>query len=166
MEFFNFYTTFDFSKYALSLNDGTVTTKPDSSPLYIPNLFELGHNVSRNINDSHLLGLQKAMEAAVYSLETNSNRESNNWGLLSILQHSDTERPIQMKISDLFLHDNVDESNSSSSETDVGPRDIEKSKSEDNHVDDLKVTASADDTDYSSLEADRTGKIKVNGEVH
>ncbi|KAL5010833.1 hypothetical protein ScPMuIL_013138 [Solemya velum] len=161
MEFFNFYTTFDFTKYALSLNDGSATSKPDSAPLYIPNLFELGHNVSRNINDSHLLGLRHGMEAAVYSLETNSNRESNNWGILSILHPGDNERPIQMRVSDLFHQDNEEDlhtSNISEMNSDAGMADSEKSNNAMRH-------SSEETPGREGLEDYRTLKVTESPEV-
>ncbi|KAK5647273.1 hypothetical protein RI129_002165 [Pyrocoelia pectoralis] len=46
-QFFNFYSSFDFSSNAINLNEAISITKPEHSPLYIVNPLERGLNVSK-----------------------------------------------------------------------------------------------------------------------
>lgn len=51
MEFFDYYSSFDFKKDAISIETGTIKANISADPMYIYNLLDPDHNVSRNLND-------------------------------------------------------------------------------------------------------------------
>jgi hypothetical protein len=88
LEFFQYYTNFDFTNAGISVIEGSTVTKPDASvPLYIENPLERELNVAKNVQSVYLQEFQSACQSAYRCLEQSSTPASSKpWGLLNILQ--------------------------------------------------------------------------------
>lgn len=53
-DFFEFYSTFPFSKMSINIRKGKEQSKPETAPLHIQNPFETALNISKNVNASQL----------------------------------------------------------------------------------------------------------------
>ena len=95
IEFFNFYSDFDFAEHGVSVLAGTVVEKPDpSAPIYIENPLELELNVAKNVLDMHLQAFQANCHLARDTLRhcvaaRRTHQKGDLWGLLSILKTDD-----------------------------------------------------------------------------
>ncbi|XP_023024830.2 mitochondrial poly(A) polymerase [Leptinotarsa decemlineata] len=113
LEFFVYYSQFDFSNKAICLNETIDILKPEYSPLYIVNPLERGLNVSKNVSLEEVERFRAEVKNAAWILES---RENNKLGLLSIFEHKKTTsantftfqtKPNRlMKVSDLFEIEN------------------------------------------------------------
>jgi poly(A) RNA polymerase len=68
--FFEFYSSFDFTTYAISLTSGVSVPKPDASPLYIANPLERGLNVSKNVSYDETERLRIEFRNTAWMLES------------------------------------------------------------------------------------------------
>ncbi|XP_055605909.1 poly(A) RNA polymerase, mitochondrial-like [Uranotaenia lowii] len=95
LQFFEFYSHFDFNQRAISLNIGSHILKPDHSPMYIVNPLETVLNVSKNVNleETELFRIQ--VRNALWLLDTHekSTRTSGeDWGLISLFGNKIKDR--------------------------------------------------------------------------
>ncbi|XP_001657730.2 poly(A) RNA polymerase, mitochondrial [Aedes aegypti] len=95
LQFFEFYSHFDFNQRAISLNVGTSILKPDHSPMYIVNPLETILNVSKNVNleETELFRIQ--VRNALWLLDTHDKStaaESTEWGLVSLFGNKVKDR--------------------------------------------------------------------------
>lgn len=88
LQFFEFYSTFDFSDNAISINEGKIIRKLDHSPLYIVNPLETSLNVSKNVSYEECEKLQIEMKNAAWHLDTIRNKDLPNWGLTGLLNYN------------------------------------------------------------------------------
>lgn len=96
--FFEFYSSFDFSTHAISLNNGMSVPKPDHSPLYIANPLERGLNVSKNVSHDETERLRIEFRNTAWMLEsvaltpdkssvTASQKKAHEvWGLTAVFE--------------------------------------------------------------------------------
>ncbi|XP_058454264.1 poly(A) RNA polymerase, mitochondrial [Malaya genurostris] len=94
LEFFQFYSSFDFNQRAISLNTGSSILKPDHSPMYIVNPLETVLNVSKNVNleETELFRIQ--VRNALWLLDTHdkfTTTSGDDWGLVSLFGNSKTK---------------------------------------------------------------------------
>lgn len=122
-EFFQFYSSFDFGSYAISLNTGSIISKPEYSALYIVNPLEKHLNVSKNVSPDECERIKMQFRAAAWSMECASSDETNNreWGLLdlvnshvlrksgSIRKQGSMKQPARKKLTVQELFDEGDE---------------------------------------------------------
>ncbi|KAL1401160.1 hypothetical protein pipiens_006836 [Culex pipiens pipiens] len=93
LQFFEFYSHFDFNQRAISLNIGASILKPDHSPLYIVNPLETVLNVAKNVNleETELFRIQ--VRNALWLLDTHDRATTaagDEWGLVSLLWNKST----------------------------------------------------------------------------
>lgn len=81
-DFFEYYSQFDFSTKAISLNEGVPIVKPEHSALYIVNPLEKGLNVSKNVSFEELEKFKVEVRNASWLLESSENLPTN--GLLTL----------------------------------------------------------------------------------
>lgn len=86
IEFFEYYSQFDFTSKAVCLNEAVALTKPEFSAMYIVNPLERGLNVSKNISLEEVERFREESRNAAWTLESQENKVSN-WGLLSIFEN-------------------------------------------------------------------------------
>ncbi|XP_044264015.1 poly(A) RNA polymerase, mitochondrial [Tribolium madens] len=86
IEFFEFYSQFDFASKAVCLNESVAITKPEHCALYIVNPLERGLNVSKNVSIEELDRFRVEARNAAWVLESQENK-SENWGILSIFEN-------------------------------------------------------------------------------
>lgn len=112
-EFFEFYSQFDFSTKAVSLNDGSPITKPESSPMYIVNPLERALNVSKNVSIEELERFKMEIRNAAWLLESQENKTSI-WGILLLFDNKkknksslnvQTKHSKLLQVSKLFTDD-------------------------------------------------------------
>lgn len=87
LQFLEFYGTFDFTKYLVSLNAKKAIRKIEQSPMQIANPFELEQNWSRNVPAEECLALKMhAQDTFANLMDMNAAISLNKerWGLLSI----------------------------------------------------------------------------------
>lgn len=121
MQFFEYYSQFDFSSKAISLNAGIAITKPEHSALYIVNPLERELNVSKNVSFEELEHFKMEVRNAAWCLESQENHK-NNWGILSLFDNKKKAfQPIAhpkhtklIEVSKLF--EPVEETNSNAKE--------------------------------------------------
>ncbi|XP_035891232.1 poly(A) RNA polymerase, mitochondrial [Anopheles stephensi] len=100
MEFFEFYSQFDFNQRAISLNLGATILKPDHSPMYIVNPLETVLNVSKNVNLEETELFRMQVRNAVWLLEAHGKESSTGtgpgatepWGLVSLFGPKQQQR--------------------------------------------------------------------------
>uniref|UniRef100_A0A182NL64 Poly(A) RNA polymerase, mitochondrial n=1 Tax=Anopheles dirus TaxID=7168 RepID=A0A182NL64_9DIPT len=99
VQFFEFYSQFDFQQRAISLNLGATILKPDHSPLYIVNPLETVLNVSKNVNLEETELFRMQVRNAVWQLETHGRETPGTqqtaepcWGLVSLFGPKQQER--------------------------------------------------------------------------
>ncbi|XP_065082292.1 poly(A) RNA polymerase, mitochondrial [Ochlerotatus camptorhynchus] len=95
LQFFDFYSHFDFNQRAISLNVGSSILKPDHSPMYIINPLETVLNVSKNVNleETELFRIQ--VRNALWLLDTHDKSTvtgGSEWGLVSLFGNKIKER--------------------------------------------------------------------------
>ncbi|XP_069703599.1 poly(A) RNA polymerase, mitochondrial isoform X1 [Periplaneta americana] len=86
--FFEFYASFDFASYAVSLSSKVEVPKPDHAPLYIVNPLERGLNVSRNVSRDETERLRVELRNAAWLLESVplDPGTAKSWGLAALLE--------------------------------------------------------------------------------
>lgn len=102
LQFFEYYSQFDFHNKAISLNDGKTVLKPDHSAIYIVNPLQTVLNVSKNISFEELERFRIEVRNAAWVLESNTMQnltKDTNWGILNILQ---TKTRVSIKPSMFF----------------------------------------------------------------
>lgn len=118
LQFFEFYSQFDFHNRAISLNEGRAMAKPDHSAMYIVNPLEQLLNVSKNVSLEECERLRIEVRNAAWILEseventtlTESERQEQSWGLLNLFKHPEKSvirpnmffKPRMVEVSDLF----------------------------------------------------------------
>lgn len=95
LQFFEFYSHFDFNQRAISLNVGSSILKPDHSPMYIVNPLETILNVSKNVNleETELFRIQ--VRNALWLLDTHDKSTvtgGSEWGLVSLFGNKVKQR--------------------------------------------------------------------------
>lgn len=92
-QFFEFYSQFDFTNRAISLNEARTVIKPDDSAMYIVNPLELGLNVSKNLSPIEIDRFKLEVRNAVWFLESSMDKstlsqleQKTNWGLLYLFK--------------------------------------------------------------------------------
>lgn len=85
--FFQFYSSFDFGSYAISLNSGTIIPKPEYSALYIVNPLEKYLNVSKNVSPEECERIRMQFRGAAWNMECSlgSGKDDEKWGLLDLI---------------------------------------------------------------------------------
>lgn len=118
LQFFEFYSQFDFHNRAISLNEARALAKPDHSAMYIVNPLEQLLNVSKNVSLEECERLRIEVRNAAWILEseventtlTESERHEQSWGLLNLFKHPEKSiirpnmffKPRMVEVSDLF----------------------------------------------------------------
>ncbi|KAH8269896.1 hypothetical protein KR044_000614 [Drosophila immigrans] len=118
LQFFEFYSQFDFHNRAISLNEGRALSKPDHSAMYIVNPLEQLLNVSKNVSLEECERLRIEVRNAAWILEsevensalTEQERPEESWGLLNLFKHPEKAiirpnmffKPRMVEVSDLF----------------------------------------------------------------
>uniref|UniRef100_A0A1I8PNX8 Poly(A) RNA polymerase, mitochondrial n=1 Tax=Stomoxys calcitrans TaxID=35570 RepID=A0A1I8PNX8_STOCA len=121
LQFFEFYSQFDFQNKAISLNEARALSKPDHSALYIVNPLEPLLNVSKNVSLEECERLRIEVRNAAWVLESEvenqhhvdfDNKEQEPWGLLNLFKTPDKTiirpnmffKPRIIEVSELFDH--------------------------------------------------------------
>ncbi|XP_016998654.2 poly(A) RNA polymerase, mitochondrial [Drosophila takahashii] len=126
LQFFEFYSQFDFHNRAISLNEGRPLSKPDHSAMYIVNPLEQLLNVSKNVSLEECERLRIEVRNAAWILESeveNVDRQELSWGLLNLFKHPEKAvirpnmffKPRMVEVSDLFEEKQTKEASNSSS---------------------------------------------------
>ncbi|ALC49151.1 CG11418 [Drosophila busckii] len=118
LQFFEFYSQFDFHNRAISLNEARALGKPDHSAMYIVNPLEQLLNVSKNVSLEECERLRIEVRNAAWMLESEvespalaeSERLEQSWGLLNLFKHPEKAvirpnmffKPRMVEVSDLF----------------------------------------------------------------
>lgn len=126
LQFFEYYSQFNFHNKAISLNEGRALEKPDHSAMYIVNPLEQALNVSKNVSLEECERLRIEVRNAGWILESevDQNHEHDNeeqWGLLSLFKTPENAilkpnaffKPRILEVSDLF--DKTEESSNGKS---------------------------------------------------
>ncbi|XP_023246207.1 poly(A) RNA polymerase, mitochondrial [Copidosoma floridanum] len=92
LDFFSYYSNFDFSAKAISLNMGKPVLKSENHPLYICNPLEVNLNVSRIVSIDSLHRLVLAFRDATWVLETKKERNHESKGLLSLFSKESIQK--------------------------------------------------------------------------
>lgn len=153
LQFFEFYSQFDFHNRAISLNEGRAMAKPDHSAMYIVNPLEQLLNVSKNVSLEECERLRIEVRNAAWILEseventtlTEIERLEQSWGLLNLFKHPEKAvirpnmffKPRMVEVSDLF-------EKSQATTTTTTPAVNYKSASVRNQVQTIKATARSD----------------------
>lgn len=95
VQFFEFYSQFDFKNSAVSMLEGKPIPKTDFSAIWIVNPLEPTLNVSKNINFEELERFKFQVKNAAWILESTSGSkqkaeasEEDSWGLLNLFRTS------------------------------------------------------------------------------
>lgn len=120
LQFFEFYSQFDFQDKALSINDGIAIRKPNNQPLYIINPLESSLNVSKNVSYEECERLRMEVRNAAWQLEAvHEEDRTEGWGLLGLTEKQsimslrklvrvgNSHRLVSLK--DLFKEESTDE---------------------------------------------------------
>lgn len=118
LQFFEFYSQFDFQNKAISLNEARAIPKPDHYALYIVNPLEQLLNVSKNVSLEECERLRIEVRNAAWILEsevenqfqTDYDRAEDPWGLLNLFKTPEKTvirpnmffKPRILEVSDLF----------------------------------------------------------------
>lgn len=88
-QFLDYYRTFDFSKYIITLNTRGKIGKKLTQPLQLQNLFDSEATCAHNISEQELNTLKIMMEETLGELEHISLKPdgSDEWGILGLLLH-------------------------------------------------------------------------------
>lgn len=86
-QFFEFYSQFDFTGKAISLNEGMPTLKPDHAAMWIVNPLETTLNVSKNVSFEEVERFKFEVKNAAWILEEKSDKSDDPfWGLLQLFK--------------------------------------------------------------------------------
>lgn len=87
LQFFEFYSTFNFKDHGVSMIEGKEITKPDHSAMWITNPLEPLLNVSKNVSHEELEKLKFEAKNAAWILETtDKGKQQADWGLSSLFR--------------------------------------------------------------------------------
>lgn len=88
-QFMDYYRTFDFSKYVITLNARGKIEKTHAQPLQLQNLFNADTTIAENISEQELQTLKIMMEETLGELEHISLKPdgSDEWGILGLILH-------------------------------------------------------------------------------
>ncbi|XP_066597631.1 poly(A) RNA polymerase, mitochondrial [Prorops nasuta] len=114
LEFFEFYSTFDFHNKAISLNKGETIKKPDNWPMYICNPLERSLNVTKNVNQAEVARLQQFSQNALSNFK--NNKLSKSWGIAQLLNFNDCSN-LDHSTDAIDIQDLFDEGNKKNSKT-------------------------------------------------
>ncbi|KAI5638202.1 cid1 family poly A polymerase domain-containing protein [Phthorimaea operculella] len=91
LQFFEFYSQFDFHDKAISINEGKPVRKPNALPLYIVNPLEQALNVSRNVSYEECERIRMEVRNAAWQLESSGEgNKADDWGLLGLIEQKTT----------------------------------------------------------------------------
>lgn len=91
ISFFEFYSQLRFNERAISLNDGKLHVKPDSSAMHIINPLEQALNVSKNVNFEECERFRTEVRNAAWLLESTSKSDKHDvWGLTNLFRTQKT----------------------------------------------------------------------------
>lgn len=113
IEFYEFYSSFDFTNRGISLNEAKSILKPDHSAMYIVNPLEPLLNVSKNLSMEETERFRIEVRNAAWILESDmqSNRMPGEpWGLLNLFKTNQKSlirpqmffKPRMVDVTDLF----------------------------------------------------------------
>ncbi|KAM7347761.1 mitochondrial poly(A) polymerase [Cochliomyia hominivorax] len=158
LQFFEFYSQFDFQNKAISLNEGRAIAKPDHSALYIVNPLEQLLNVSKNVSLEECERLRIEVRNAAWVLESEVETQLQNdlektqesWGLLSLFKTPEKTiirpnmffKPRILEVSDLFDKMETPETQTSNSVT-SNSMDLKNTQVK-QQIDNIKNTARQD----------------------
>lgn len=88
-QFMDYYRTFDFSKYVITLNTRSKIEKTHTNPLQLLNLFNSEASLANNISEQELNTLKIMMEETLGELEHIRLKPdgSDEWGILGLILH-------------------------------------------------------------------------------
>lgn len=115
IQFFEFYSQFDFSNRAVSLLEGKSILKADHSALWIVNPLEPLLNVSKNVSLEELERFKFELRNAAWILDESHQKSDEPWGLLNLFRanHEAAIRPQMfyksrlVDVSDLFSEQEI-----------------------------------------------------------
>lgn len=113
VQFYEFYSSFDFSKRGISLNEGKSILKPDHSAMYIVNPLEAQWNVSKNVSHEETERFRIEVRNSAWILESDlqANRTATEpYGLLNLFRTNQQSlirpqmffKPRMVEVTDLF----------------------------------------------------------------
>lgn len=114
IQFFEFYSQFDFNNRGISLNEGRSILKPDHSAMYIVNPLEPHLNVSKNLSFEETERFKLEVRNAAWILESTYDKakidDTQFWGLLKLFKTNKDAiirpqmffKPRMVDVSDLF----------------------------------------------------------------
>lgn len=111
LQFFEFFSQFDFQNKAISLNEGKSILKPEHSAMFIINPLETILNVCKNVSLEETERFRIEVRNAAWILESEGQKSSSkSWGLLNLFKTSKQSlvrpqmffRPRMMEVSNLF----------------------------------------------------------------
>lgn len=114
LQFFEFYSNFDFRQSGISLIKGKEIVKPDHSALWITNPLEPLLNVSKNVSFEELERLKIEAKNAAWTLESSIDKtKDSTWGLMNLFKAKRKNVKPEMffksrlvEVTDLFGNDN------------------------------------------------------------
>ena len=92
LEFFTFYSEFDFANHGVSLYHGETVDKTTDSPILVENFFYSERNICKNVIGGVLASFQRHCASARVALELSLSKRPDShadWGLLSIIDLDD-----------------------------------------------------------------------------
>jgi poly(A) RNA polymerase len=116
LQFYEFYSTFNFQQNGISLIEGRPITKPDHSAIWITNPLEPLLNVSKNVSHEELEKLKLETRNAAWILEStiDKNKDPSSWGLMSLFRSKKRVVKPEMffksrlvDVTDLFKDDSI-----------------------------------------------------------
>lgn len=119
MQFFEFYSKFNFAENGISIIEGKPITKVDYSAMWITNPLETHLNVSKNLSHEELEKFKFESKNAAWMMETSDKPNlEKDWGLLSLFKARKTKlkaesffRPRMVDVHDLFDEEESDKEN-------------------------------------------------------
>lgn len=116
MEFFKYYSDFDFQKYTIDIHNGNCTATLGENCIRIVNPCDKEHNICKNVNQENLTLFQEQCKVALQSLETKVNKHNNSsWGLSYVVNPAFGSRQYpgenlgstQINIADLYEEEEI-----------------------------------------------------------
>ncbi|EFN77484.1 Poly(A) RNA polymerase, mitochondrial [Harpegnathos saltator] len=86
LDFFEFYSLFDFYTKGICIREGIPIRKPSRLPLHIVNPLETTLNVAKNVTIYELNRLKEKAHDAIFILETSDKSNYINWGIMNLLK--------------------------------------------------------------------------------
>ncbi|KAG5683729.1 hypothetical protein PVAND_012994 [Polypedilum vanderplanki] len=87
LQFFEFYSKFNFQQNGISLNDAKPILKKDNCAIWITNPLEPDLNVSRNVSFEELEKFRMEARDAAWTLESTIDKQKDpTWGVLNLLK--------------------------------------------------------------------------------